>query len=172
MLCLLSVSIRLLFPLPAFRFLPHRLLSLSLSFWKSSYNKMLAYPPHHMLVILSVSCQLTCLTLPSKYCVIVCWSAFINKTNNNKKPQKTLLKATSKRGDDKVQTGAGLYRLVQSYTARSMVQSTQWLAEWSSPKLACRTGPAKCASLDPIPSVLGCYWLKVSKLTDSPLLSL
>ena len=39
---------------------------------------MLAYPPHHILVILSVSCKFTCLTLLPKYCVIVCWYAFIN----------------------------------------------------------------------------------------------
>ena len=39
---------------------------------------MLACPPHHLLVILSVSCKFSSWTLPRKYCVIVCWYAFIN----------------------------------------------------------------------------------------------
>ena len=34
---------------------------------------------HHTLVILSVSYKFTCLTLPTKYCVIICWYAFIDK---------------------------------------------------------------------------------------------
>ena len=39
-----------------------------------------AYPLHHMLVIWSVSCKFTSVfDAPPKYCVIVCWCAFINQ---------------------------------------------------------------------------------------------
>ena len=60
-LCLFSVSILILFLLPAFHS-PPPFLSLSLSLFESLVT-MLAYPPHHMLVILSISGKFTCLML-------------------------------------------------------------------------------------------------------------
>ena len=72
---LYSVSILLLFLLPAFPSLPHHLLSVCLSvFFTLSLCEnqvtMLAYPPHHMFVILHVSYKFTCLTLHPK---ILCY---------------------------------------------------------------------------------------------------